>query len=180
MCIYSFIIFIFIDSYNSVKDSLWNAFEWYQRAGGLLAAQEAEALRAAQLSFFESSVAALRSVPSYGPAELTSDLNACSSETSINNVNTFESVPYQDNAEEDQIFSSPPVSNQDSENDLFETQNQVHVEYQEPEETVETNEHQAEYQADPPPPPTPQWAETSETEVDEAPPPPPPPPVYEE
>ena len=38
-------------SYNAVRGALWNAFDWYGRAGGLLAAQEAEALRAAQVAF---------------------------------------------------------------------------------------------------------------------------------
>jgi hypothetical protein len=46
----------------------------YHCAGGLLCAQEAEALRAAQLSYFEASTQALLKVPLYGPAELTRDL----------------------------------------------------------------------------------------------------------
>ncbi len=41
--------------YESTKGSLWAAFDWYHRAGGLLAAQEAETLREVRSSSCEIS-----------------------------------------------------------------------------------------------------------------------------
>lgn len=156
----------YVCRYNSLKESLWNAFEWYQRAGGLLAAQEAEALRAAQLSFFESSVAALRSVPTYGPAELTTDLNACSADwSSAPTDNDFETVPIQ-NAEE--TFFHSTVSNQDSENDLFETAEGSPVELCQPENEERPVEIEAINNVCP--------VEPDTSQSDDTPPPPPPPP----
>jgi hypothetical protein len=66
---------------------------------------------------------ALRTVPTYGPAELTADLNACSADWSSNNADIGFENTYGD--AEVGIFESS-LANQDSENDLFQTTEHQH------------------------------------------------------
>mmetsp|Transcript_59924 Transcript_59924/g.120301 ORF Transcript_59924/g.120301 Transcript_59924/m.120301 type:complete len:466 (-) Transcript_59924:852-2249(-) len=153
-------------TYNSIKDALWSAFEWYQRAGGLLAAQEAEALRAAQLSFFESSVAALRRVPPYGPTELTVDLNACSGVTAPPQTGDWPSGGGGGGGGSEDSSGQFVGTDDDTEEALFQG-------------NPNPLGSSAEQEVPPPPPPPPpphEYEDEAEQEQSAPPPPPPPPP----